>query len=142
MRWEDVMKKIGLVALCVLMLVASTALASDDGQTQPRLSSAGLIYANTSVDAIATTSGTGNVKGVQCRFVNGSNGLVNIFVNGGSAQALTMNASDYPADFNNETFSGWLPLNVRFTSSIRVQLQKPVGSGTGNFSCVVSWALD
>jgi hypothetical protein len=123
-------------------MFASAARAADDGQTQPRLSTAGLIYTNTSADVISTTNGTGNVKGVQCGLLNNTSGVVNIFVNGGSAQALTINASDYPADFNNENFSGWLPLNVRFTSSIRVQLQKPSGSGTGNFSCVVSWALD
>lgn len=136
------MKRLSLAALVTLTVIASPAWAADDGQTQPRLSSAGLIYANTSADVIATTNGTGNVKGVQCHFVNGSNGVINIFVNGGSAQALSMNAGEYPADYNNENFSGWLPLNVRFTTSIRVQLQKPVGSGTGNFSCVVSWALD
>jgi hypothetical protein len=135
-------RRISLVALVALTVVASSAWAADDGQTQPRLSSAGLIYANSSADVIATTNGAGNVKGVLCHFANGSNGVINIFVNGGSAQALSMNASEYPADYNNENFSGWLPLNVRFTSSIRVQLNKPVGSGTGNFSCLVSWALD
>jgi hypothetical protein len=136
------MKNALLAALVVFTFTASTAWAADDGNTQPRLSSGGLIFTNTSADIIATTSGAGNVKGVQCHFLPGSNGLINIFVNGGSAQALSMNANEYPADFNNENFSGWLPLNVRFTSSIRVQIQKPAGSGTGNFSCVVSWALD
>ena len=136
------MKRYLLVALVSIAIFAPTVRAADDGQTQPRLTSAGLIFANTSADVIGTTNGAGNVKGVQCRFANGSNGIVNIFVNGGSAQALAMNGGDYPADFNGEPFSGWVPLNVRFTSSIRVQLQKPTGSGTGNFSCVISWALD
>jgi hypothetical protein len=129
-------------ALVVFTLFASTAYAADDGQTQPKLNSAGLIFANTSTDIISTTSGTGNVKGVYCRFLSGSNAVINIFVNGGSAQALSMNASDYPFDANNVSFSGWVPMNVRFTSSIRVQLQKPVGSGSGDVTCHVSWALD
>ena len=136
------MNRLSFAVLIALIVFTFPASAADDGQTQPRLSSAGLIYPNTSADAIATTSGSGNVKGVQCLFLPGSNGVINIFVNGGSAQALAMNAAEYPADYNNVNFSGWLPLNVRFTTSIRVQLQKPVGSGTGSFSCVVSWALD
>ena len=88
------MKRLSLAALVMLTVIASPAWAADDGQTQPRLSFAGLVYANSSADVIATTNGTGNVKGVQCLFGNGSNGVINVFVNGGSAQALSMNAGD------------------------------------------------
>jgi hypothetical protein len=59
-----------------------------------------------------------------------------------AAQSLTLNAGDYPVDPNGENFSGWIPLNVRFTSSIRVQLQKYSNSGYGWTPCIVSWALD
>lgn len=135
--------KLGVgIALGTLMMVASAAWAADDGQTQPRLNSAGLLYNNTTIDVVSTTNGAGNVKGVQCRFVNGAGVTVNIYVNGGAAQALTLAASDYPPDVNGENFSGWIPLNVRFTSSIRVQLQKTGSSGYGWTPCVVSWALD
>jgi hypothetical protein len=130
------------IALGILMMFASAAWAADDGQTQPRLNSASLIYNSTTVDVVSTTNGAGNVKGVHCRFINGAGVTVNIYVNGGSSQALTLSAGDYPPDLNGENFSGWIPLNVRFTSSIRVQLQKTASSGNGWTPCVVSWALD
>jgi hypothetical protein len=125
-----------------VLMVSPTAWAADDGQTQPRLSSAGLLYINTTVDVISTTNGSGNVKGVSCRFVNGAGVTVHIYVNGGAAQSLALAGSDFPADFNGENFSGWIPLNVRFTSSIRVQLQKYSTSGSYWTPCMVSWALD
>ena len=134
------MKSFLLTTLLTLSLFVPTALASDDGQTQPRLDYGAVIFPNTSTDLISTTNGTGNIKGIQCRFVNGVQGTINIFVNGGSAQALTLKGSSFPVDVNGENFSGWIPFNVRFTSSIRVQLQK--GSATGQISCAVSWGLD
>ena len=99
-----------------------------------------VIFPNTSFDVIPTTNGVGNIKGIQCTFVNNSTGILNIFVDGGSAQALTLTGSHYPRDVDGETFTGWIPFNIRFTTSIRIQLQK--GSGTGQIACSVSWALD
>lgn len=129
-----------LTTILVLSLLTPTALASDDGQTQPRLSHSAVIFPNTSFDVIPTTNGIGNIKGIQCTFVNNSTGTLNIFVDGGSAQALTLTGNHYPRDVDGETFTGWIPFNIRFTTSIRVQLQK--GSGTGQIACSVSWALD
>jgi hypothetical protein len=135
------MKSYVLATLIVVSLFVPTAWASDDGQTQPRINSSGLNFANTSIDIITTTNGVGNVKGVYCKSSNSSSGNVNIFVDG-SAQTLAIQPSLYPADNNGDNVTGWIPLNVRFTTSIQVQLQKPNGSGTGSLKCVVSWALD
>ena len=129
-----------LAVIAVMLVLALPALAADDGQTQPRLNYGDRSSANMSIDIVTTTNGSGNVKGVQCIFANGLNGTLNIYINGGSAQSLALVGSEYPVDFNGANHSGWIPLNLRFTSSIRVQLQK--GSGTGLIGCWVSWALD
>lgn len=136
------MKSFVLATLIVVSLFAPTAWASDDGQTQPRLTYNDRVFPNTSADIIGTTNGTGNIKGISCKSFNLSRGKINIFVNGGSAQVLDIEPGLYPADSNGENFTGWIPLNVRFTTSIRVQLEKQAGSGTGTLGCVVSWALD
>lgn len=44
-------------------------------------------------------------------------------------------------DANFEANTGWVPYNIRFTSSIRVQMVRPSG-GIGEVKCAVSWALD
>jgi hypothetical protein len=129
-----------LAVVAVMLVLALPALAADDGQTQPRLNYADRSQANGSIDIIATTNGSGNVKGFQCLFANGLSGTLNVYINGGSAQSLVLNGSEYPTDFNGANFSGWIPLNLRFTSSIRVQLQK--SNGTGLIGCWVSWAVD
>jgi DNA/RNA endonuclease YhcR with UshA esterase domain len=134
------MKYTILTTLLVVSLLTPTALASDDGQTQPRISHAGAIFPNTSVDVLPTTNGVGNIKGIQCTFVNNATGTINIFVNGGSAQTLILSGADFPRDVDGVTYTGWIPFNIRFTSSIRVQLQK--GNQNGQVACSVSWGLD
>ena len=136
------MKSFVLATLIVISLFAPTAWASDDGQTQPRLTYAERVSPNTSIDIIGTTNGAGNIKGIYCKSINFSRGKINIFVNGGSAQVLEIEPGLYPADSNGDYFTGWIPFNVRFTTSIRVQLEKQAGSGTGILGCQVSWGLD
>ena len=130
-----------LATLIVISLFVPTAWASDDGQTQPRLNQGGVLTANSSVDIISTTNGVGNVKGVHCKGFYSFN--IKIFVDGGSAQTLPIDFAHYPADSEGEYYTGWIPLNVRFTSSIRVQLQRNAGPVASHLTtCVVSWALD
>ena len=83
---------------------------------------------------IGTTNGTGNVKGIRCSTNQTVN--VNIYVNGGSAQQLSLVQG---AVSGNDT--GWIPMNVRFTSSIRVRIERPTSSYDVD-QCYVSWALD
>jgi hypothetical protein len=123
----------------VLLVMSTAAIAADDGQTQPRLSMGYLVNPNTSTDIIGTTSGTGNVKGVLCQNSVGASQNVYIYVNGGSGQLLSVN--NVPTDSNGNT--GWIPMNVRFTSSVRVQLVRDASPNVyGTTQCVVSWALD
>jgi hypothetical protein len=132
-----------LAAFALLLVLAPAAWAADDGQTRPRLNSAYLSSPNTSTDIIATTNGSGNVKGVHCQFLVGVPVVINFYVDGGSAQSITLFSSDFPVDDNLNGFTGWIPYNVRFSSSIRVQMQRAMSPATyGTTGCLVSWALD
>ena len=124
--------------------IATTAFAADDGQTQPKLNVGNIGNGITAQqDAIGTTSGAGNVKGVQCTSSSSSQlgaTTINIFVNGGSAQALSLGVAQLLEDSASNFYTDWIPMNVRFTSSIRVQVSGNQ-SGAG-VSCTVSWAID
>jgi hypothetical protein len=124
-------------SLCVL---AVSLYAADDGQTQPKLNNAVVNWSATSADIVATTNGAGNVKGVHCQFLFPGSVTVRFYVNGGSAQSISLSSSDYPMDSNSVYHTGFIPFNVRFTSSIRVQM---VGaSGGPQIICTASWGLD
>jgi hypothetical protein len=103
------MKSYVLTTLLVFSLLTPTALASDDGQTQPRLSHGTLISPNTSTDIIPSTNGVGNIKGLHCSFFNNNSsiGTINIFVNGGSAQTLILPGNGlYPRDVDGVIHTG------------------------------------
>lgn len=122
-----------LLALCLVF--ASAAWAADDGNTQPKLSYSNLNSPNTAVDIISTTNGTGNVKGVQCDNTVQSGLTIEFYINGGSAQTISL------ANYGSDT--GWIPMNLRFTSSIRVRMVRALSPVVyGDSPCTVSCALD
>lgn len=130
--------KIRLIAVTALLVCSFATLASaaDDGNTQPRLSTGGTMFANDFYEIIPTANGTGNVKGVRC--VNSIPVLLKIYVNGGTAQTLTIDNSGSPS-----SDSGWIPMNLRFTTSIRVRMERPSSpTGTESAQCTISWAFD
>jgi len=127
--------KLAILSILFLFLTASVTFAADDGNTKPRLSSAGTLTGS-AVDIINQSSVSGNVKGVSCNFYNiATTGSLTFTVNGATAQTISLPAG--VPDVNGGGHTGWIPMNIRFTSSIRVQL-----SGTGTLDCDVSWALD
>jgi hypothetical protein len=126
--------KLVILSILLLFLTTSATFAADDGNTKPRLTTAGTV-SGSSTDIINQTSVSGNVKGVSCHFPNGATGSLTFTVNGATAQ--TINLPGGVPDVNGEKHTGWIPMNIRFTSSIRVQV-----SGTGTVDCDVSWALD
>lgn len=136
-----------LVVLC--MCVAPAAIAADDGNTQPKVNSASNNSSTTATDLIATTNGSGNVKGVACGLnQDGYNrfphALVKFYVNGGTAQSVTITGEQHPAHGDpgyQIANTGWVPFNVRFTTSIRVTIQKASSTGA-SIDCAVSWGLD
>lgn len=137
------MRATKLVALALFLTLSSAAWAVDDGETRPRLNYANLSSPGTSTDIVATTSGSGNVKGVYCQFTVSVPVLINFYVDGGAAQTVTLMNSYFPVDFNGNGFTGWVPYNIRFSTSIRVQMQRSSSPAiSGDTGCVVSWALD
>lgn len=123
---------------------ATTAFAADDGNTQPKLTSGGVGGGISSPqDIIGTTNGAGNVKGVQCSSPSSGNlggASISLYVNGGSAQTLALSNTQVLLDSGSNYYTMFIPMNVRFTNSIRVSV---AGSQSGSFvSCTVSWALD
>ncbi len=132
-------KNLILTALFSL-LTASAALAVDGGNTKPRINSAFLRANNNSSIDLLSTVGAGNIKGVSCYFLKGSSGTLTFTVDGATPQTVSLSGGDFPYDVSGTTsFSGWIPMNIRFGSSIRIQMQH---TGTGDFSCLVSWAVD
>jgi len=128
--------KLVILSILFISLTASAAFAADDGNTKPRLSTGSATYYSGAQDIIFTTSGSGNVKGVSCNLF--SSGASIIFtVNGAATQTIDVSNAVF-ADANGDKHTGWIPMNIRFTSSIRVQVQ---ASGA-QADCYVSWALD
>jgi hypothetical protein len=131
-----------LSALVLALSIASGAWAVDEGQTKPRLNS-NETDSNTTVDIIPLTSGSGNIKGFQCKKFPGdviAGTRLHFYVDGGAAQTIDPGGIIRLVDGNGDHYSASFPLNIRFASSIRVTLQKTFGTGT--IWCAVSWGLD
>ena len=131
--------KLILGAALFFLLLPAGAYAADDGQTQPRLSYTDVTGTNT-VDLVSTTNGSGNIKGIHCYSPDWGYAptiTVKITVNGGTVQNLTVDFAYFPG-YN----SGFIPMNVRFSSSIRIQIQGGFTWSGHSGGCVASWALD
>lgn len=132
-------------ALLLSVLIVPSAHAVDEGQTQPKLSKQSLVLTTTSANLIATTNGSGNVKGVLCVIYDSGLSMptvsVKIYVDGGSAQTLTLDSS-YPfvVDGAGNDSTEMIPMNVRFSSSIRIEITR--SSTSREVTCAASWALD
>jgi hypothetical protein len=133
--------KLVILSILFMSLTASAAFAADDGNTKPRISSGGVHYGSSTADIINQTSVSGNIKGVSCDFPssNGYGASLIFTVNGAAAQAIDM-ANPVVPDANGDKHTGWIPMNIRFTSSIRVQVQSNISPDQAE--CYVSWALD
>jgi hypothetical protein len=146
---ENIMRNMLVALVVAVVCVAPVAMAADDGLTQPKLNTASNNSSTTPTDLIATTNGAGNVKGIICAlnqdgWGNLPEALVKFYVNGGSAQSVTLSPGYLPQVGDPGyvvAYTGWVPFNVRFTSSIRVTLQKAASSGS-QMDCQVSWGLD
>src|SRR6266498_4173294 len=117
-----------LAAVIIVLVLAPAAWAADDGNTQPKLDTGGVYYPNDYRDIIPTTSGAGNIKGIRC--TQSSPIYLEITINGGTVQTLYPDASE----------NGWIPMNLRFTSSIKVRVEN--GNYYNPGSCTVSWGVD
>jgi len=133
--------KLAILSILFIVLAASAVFAADDGNTKPRISAGSATYYSGAQDVISTTSGAGNVKGVACDIYGTGSKSVIFTVNGATAQTIDVTSLSVEADAaDGHLHTGWIPMNIRFTSSIRVQVQ--ASGGNGQADCWVSWALD
>jgi hypothetical protein len=135
-------------AFVAILITAARASAIDEGQTLPRLSTATITSPNTTVSLVPTTSGSGNLKGINCTFDSTASFRiqeVDITVDGGTAQAIYIDASAFAQESSGsgKTATGFIPMNIRFGTSLLVQLKRASSPATSfNVTCVASWALD
>jgi hypothetical protein len=139
-----------------LLVLPSLALAEDTGGSRLFYVTATSTNPNTTVTLFNQTTGTGpgNLKGIACLFVGPPDtasppgSLVNVFVtvDGGTQLTITLSAINFPADGSStkQEFTGFLPYNVRFLSSLKVQLNRNNNlSGTYNsIVCQATYDLD
>lgn len=137
-------KKI-VLTLAFCALIPALALAADPGNVTPRYSFATIFISNTTVDLIPSTSAAGNVRGIKCVFPNNTGASVKIktSVDGATATSFTIDPTNLEreSDLAGQFTTGWIPMNIQFTSSILVQLNN-TGLGTGTINCWASWGTN
>ncbi len=137
-----------------LLVLPSLALAQDGGGTKLFYVTATSTNPNTTITLFNQTTGPGNLKGISCLFVGSPDtasppgSLVNVYVtvDGGTQQTITLSAINFPEDGSStkQEFTGFLPYNVRFSTSLKVQLNRNNNvSGTYNsIVCGATYDLD
>lgn len=126
-------------ALC--LLVPSLARAST-----VKYSYAQIYSANTTVDLVPSTSGSGGyLNGVKCVFPSNDSGAavkVTVTLDGGTATSFTIDPTYFERESNGagQYLSGWIPYAVFFTSSIHITLNN-TSLGTATINCWASWTL-
>lgn len=131
--------------VCVFALALVPALAAAAPIPHYNSNSTGTI-ANTTVDLIPNaTTVSGTVLGIQCVFPSGTSvgeDRVSFIVDAGTTRTFNITGLNYPQESNGtgQWFTGWIPLNVPFTTSIHVTLDNtPQGSLPDTVNCFISW---
>jgi hypothetical protein len=130
-----------LVAAVIVFVVPSAAQASVGGNAIPKYSFGQIFSPSSTVDLIATTSGSGNVWGARCIISNTSDAVdLKFTVDGGTVRTITLDPLNFEQDAIGQLVSGWVPLNVAFSTSIHVQMHN--GATTGTINCWASWGTN
>jgi hypothetical protein len=111
--------------------------------TTAKLNDATITSPSTTVDLIASTTGSGTLLAIQCTNTIATEiQEVEITLNGNTS-TIFVTGSNYPADFNKSSFSGWIPIQLPFTTSIHVQLVRAASpAAIWSTFCSASWTLD
>jgi len=131
-----------LVAAVIVFAVPSAARASVGGNAIPKYSY-GQIYApNQTIDVIPTTSASGNVWGVRCIIPSTSDPVdVKFTVDGGTVRTITLDPLYFEVDANGNHVSGWIPTDIAFSTSIRIQIHN-TSLTAGDINCWASWGTN
>jgi hypothetical protein len=131
-----------LLAAAVVLVLPSAVHASVGGNAIPKYSYAQLFAPNSTVDLIPTTSGSGNVWGIRCITSSTSDSIVVTFtVDGNPSHTITIDPLLFEVDPNGRLISGWLNLDVAFSTSIHVQIHNTTLTA-GTIDCWASWGLN
>jgi hypothetical protein len=131
-----------LLAAAVVLVMPSAVHAAVGGNAVPKYSYAQLFAPSSTVDLIPTTSGSGNVWGIRCITSSTSDPIVVTFtVDGGTSHAITIDPLLFEVDPNGRLISGWLNLDIAFSTSIHVQIHNTTLTA-GTIDCWASWGLN
>jgi hypothetical protein len=125
-------------ALCLLAPFAANASTLEYSYAQ-------IFSANSTVDLVATTSGSGNLNGIKCIFPSSDGGAeVKITATlDGTASSFTIDPSNLERESNGggQYLTGWIPIGDGFSTSIHVTLNN-TSLGTATINCWASWFLN
>lgn len=136
------LKRLGW-ALALWIVIPAAAHA---GNVTPMYSAGTISIANSTVNLIPSTSGSGNVRGILCNFPSSAGGAsvkVIFTVDGGTASSFIIDPVFLERESNGagQFVSGWIPMDIEFTSSIQIQLNNTL-LGTATIRCWASWGLN
>lgn len=133
-----------LIAAVIALVLPGMASASIGGNAIPHYSFAEIFSANSTIDLVSTTNGSGNVWGVKCIFPSTASGatlLVQFTIDGGTTRTITLDPTFLEIDDNGRFVTGWIPMDLAFSTSIRIQLSN-VSQGTARDDCWASWGTN
>lgn len=131
-----------LVAAVIVFALPSAVRASVGGNAIPKYSFGQIFAPNQTIDVIATTNGSGNVWGVRCIIPSTSDSVdVKFTVDGGTVRTITLDPLYFEVDDSGNHVSGWIPIDVAFSTSIRVQIHN-TSLTAGSINCWASWGTN
>jgi hypothetical protein len=131
-----------LMAAVIVLVLPSAVQASIGGNAIPKYSYGQIFAPNQTIDVISTTNGSGNVWGVRCITSGTSDSVaVNFTVDGGTVRTITLDPLLFEADANGRLVSGWIPLDVAFSTSIRIQIHNTLLTA-GTIDCWAAWGTN
>jgi hypothetical protein len=135
--------KLLVAAFVLLVLPSAVQAATVGGNAIPKYSYGQIFAPNQTVDVIPSTSSvSGNVWGVRCITSSTSDSVaVNFTVDGGTVRTITLDPLLFEADANGRLISGWVPLDVTFSISIRVQIHNTTLTA-GTIDCWAAWGTN
>ena len=133
-----------IVAVITLALPFASQAATVGGNTVPHYNHAQISSSNSTVDLVPLTSGAGNVWGVKCIFASNAAGAsvnVQFTLDGGTTRTITLDPTNFEQEEFSRFVSGWIPMDLTFSSSVRIQLNNS-GLGTTTIDCYASWGTN
>lgn len=133
-----------VIAAVLVLALPSASQASVGGNAIPHYNHGQIFAVSSTVDLVPSTNGSGNVWGVKCIFPSNAGGAsvnVQFTVDGGTTRTITLDPTYFEQDEFSRFSSGWVPMDIAFSTSIRIQLNN-TGLGTATIDCFASWGTN